>query len=476
MKKVLLIVAMLLAVIALAAAGAVYWSQRQAAGPPADDRHPNILMVSIDTLRADHVSAYGYPKPTTPHLDQMAAEGARFARAISNCPWTLPSHITMFTGQEVGVHGIRTTNSALSPSALTIAKLLKTSGYRTMGIGSAPYLKAMYGNAVGFDSWDDELAQVSYKDSHEAVTAGKAVDKALHDIKANKDRRWFVFLHLWDVHYDYVPPPPYNKKFVDPSYSGSFPMHNWEKNRAFHVGMDPADFAYTLAQYDGEIAWVDSQLGRLLGRLREWGLDQRTIVLVTADHGEEFLEHGQKGHGHSLYDELIRVPLIVKGPRIPAGRVVECPVSLVDLLPTIAELGGVKKSPYDGPGRSLLPLLARADACDMQRNLFAETNMSNLDKLHNYKRGFEMMLEKGTVKFHNRVTDPMRELLFDVASDPGELNDRLAAEPEQGEAFKTEMGRYHHRNNNLRQKMRLLSRIQIDGKTQQQLKDLGYIQ
>ena len=258
----------LFVVIALAAAG---WWLLRAPAPPPDDR-PNILLVSIDTLRADHVGCYGYAKPTTPHLDALAADGVRFDRALSNSPWTLPSHVTMLTGQEVGVHNVRFSQSTLADSAVTIAELLRDAGYETVGFGSAPYLKARYGFAQGFDVYDDDLAQVSYKQSHDAVTSKKVVTKALSQIHKRRGKNWFVFMHMWDVHYDYIPPAPFNKKFVDPDYTGRFRMHNWEKNKKFRVGMDDADFAYAISQYDGEIAWVDDQLGRLIAQLKQWGL------------------------------------------------------------------------------------------------------------------------------------------------------------------------------------------------------------
>jgi arylsulfatase A-like enzyme len=471
LKKALLI---LVPLVLLAGAAAYWWSARDES--PRRGGSPNILFVSIDSLRADHVSCYGYAKPTTPHLDRLAAEGVRFHRALANAPWTLPSHITMLTGQEVGVHNVLTEKTALADSAVTIAEVLRDHGYRTIGVASAPYLKSTFGFGQGFQTYDEELAQVDFKESHEAVTAKKAVNKALDAIKKHRRHPWFVFLHLWDVHYDYTPPAPFDRRFVDPNYRGDFPMKNWEKNRQFKVGMDPADFAYVLAQYDGEVAWVDEQLGRLFTALREWGLDQNTIVVVTSDHGDELLDHGQKGHGHSLFDELVWVPLIVKGPGAPAGRVVDCPVGLIDLYPAFLEWAGVEKSQYSGPGRSLVGQFVPDATCDATRELFAETRMSNLDKLYHYKRGHEMMIEVDRYKYHNRVDSPLRELLYNVRQDPLERADLLAAEPDKYEELKERMDRHQRRNGLLRQRWKLTKTHEIDEKTTQQLKELGYIQ
>jgi arylsulfatase A-like enzyme len=253
-------------------------------------------------------------------------------------------------------------------------------------------------------------------------------------------------------------------------------MEDFEKNRDFHVGMDPADLAYVISQYDGEVAWVDSQLGRLFATLREWGLYDNTVVVVTSDHGEELLDHGQKGHGHSLFDELIRVPLIVRGPGAPAGAAIDCPAGLIDLLPTLAALGGAKTPGYDGPGRDLTPLLAGRQKCDRRRELFAETWMSNLDKLRAYKRGHEMMLEDDGWKYHNRVDPPLRELLFRVGDDPREQDSRLEAEPDRRDDLKRLMMKHSRLNRRARREQGLAGNKPLDKKTADQLKELGYIQ
>jgi arylsulfatase A-like enzyme len=471
LKKIVPILAILLALTIVG--GAAFWLHQSTGRPPTD--RPNVLLISIDTLRADHVHSYGYPIETTPRLDQLAAEGARFTRALSNSPWTLPAHVTMLTGQEVGVHNVRYSKNALADSALTITEVMKEQGYATFGVGSAPYLKARYGYAQGFDSYDDDLAQVSYKASHESVTAGKAVNKTLRAIKQRRGENWFGFLHIWDVHYDYIPPAPYDKKFADPDYDGNFRMLKWEKNKKFRVGMDPDDFAFVISQYDGEIAWVDSQLGRLFDRLKEMGLYENTAIIVTADHGEEFLDHGQKGHGHSLFDELVRVPMIIKAPNVPVGRVVDCPAGLVDLFMTIAGWSKAPHVAYKGPGKDLTAMIA-GDACNTDRPLFAETKMSNIDKLNAYKRGYEMMVEIDGYKYHNRVTKPLRELLFNIHEDPLEQKSLLDQEPKRREDMQEAMRRHSQINDKMRRSKRMSNRTKLDKKTRHQLKELGYIQ
>jgi arylsulfatase A-like enzyme len=455
-----------------------------AATPPAPAR-PHVLLILADDLGWSDLGCYG-GEIRTPNLDGLARNGLRFT-AFYNSARCCPTRASLLTGlypHQAGVGAMTGDRGpehpgyrgTLQPGSVTLAEVLRDAGYRTFGVGSAPYLKARYGYGQGFEVWDDTLASPSFGASHRAVLADRSVDKALKGIAERRAAPWLVFLHMWDVHYDYIPPKPYNTMFVAPDYHGDFPMEDFEKNRDFHVGMDPADLAYVISQYDGEVAWVDSQLGRLFATLREWGLYDNTVVVVTSDHGEELLDHGQKGHGHSLFDELIRVPLIVRGPGAPAGAAIDCPAGLIDLLPTLAALGGAKTPGYDGPGRDLTPLLAGRQKCDRRRELFAETWMSNLDKLRAYKRGHEMMLEDDGWKYHNRVDPPLRELLFRVGDDPREQDSRLEAEPDRRDDLKRLMMKHSRLNRRARREQGLAGNKPLDKKTADQLKELGYIQ
>jgi arylsulfatase A-like enzyme len=407
---------------------------------------PNILFISIDTLRADHLGCYGYQRPTSPHFDRLAAEGVRFARAVAPSSFTLPSHVSMFTGQEMGVHHVASAGTAIADRVVTITEVLHDAGYATFGFGCAPYLKRQFGFAQGFDFYDDRLANVGVRESHAAVTSDKVVNRALQRIKEPRGKPWFVFMHMWDPHFDYVPPPPYNTMFSG-DYHGGFSMHNFEQNHGFVVGMDPADYAYTVSQYDGEIAWTDSQLGRLFDALKKMGLWEKTAIVLTADHGEEFLDHGQRGHGHSLYDELVHVPLIVKLPGAASHKVIDCAVSLIDLYPTLAELAGVRRSGYRGDGRSLLELIFGRGQCDANRMLVSETNLSRIDKAHDSPHGYEMAIEVGGVKFFHRFKEPLREMMFDLRVDPREEHDLMAARPQQAAALRNQLYHQHQQMN-----------------------------
>jgi arylsulfatase A-like enzyme len=446
-----------------------------AAGAPASVSAPNILLISIDSLRADRLGCYGADRPTSPNLDRFALAAARFTRALANAPWTLPSHVTMLTGQEVSVHDIDRSGLTLGANATTIAAVLRARGYATAAVVTAPYLRAIWGYEHGFDAYDDGLSAVDFQTSHRWKTASLAVDRALRAVRDRRGKPWFVFLHLFDVHYDYTPPAPYRTMFVEASYRGHFDVGNWETNAAFRPDMDPADFAYVRAQYDGGVAWADSQVGRLFAALQADGDWANTAVIVTADHGEEFLEHRGKGHGHSVFNELLHVPLLLKAPGAPAAATIAAPVSLVDIFPTIAGWGGASLAGYRGSGRSLLPLLRDPAAGDADRALFAETNLSRLEGLPDSPRGREAMVERGGWKYLERRDPPDRRLLFHIADDAGERVDRLAEEPARAAELRALLFEHLRANRALRDALRLARDQPIDERTAEQLKQLGYI-
>ena len=326
---------------------------------------PNILLISIDSLRADHLHSYGYPRRTSPNLDILADEGSRFDTVISPTSWTLPAHMTLLTFLPPEEHGVITNRFRLARGIDTLPQRLQRSGYSTAGFVSATYLDGLFGFGRGFDEYDDySLLRVAAEKSRTAVTSRLVADRAvgwLRNQAASPTRRpFFLFLHFFDVHYDYNPPPPYARMF-DEDYSGSA---TGDVN-AIRTGMRPRDMRHVVALYDGEIAWVDANIGRILAALKTMGLDKNTIVAVTADHGEEFLDHGQAGHDKTLYDEVLRVPLIIRYPgHVAPGRKIEGQIRLMDVGPTLLKLAGLRtpRSPQATEAHSLACLLSPATA------------------------------------------------------------------------------------------------------------------
>lgn len=317
----------------------------------------NVLLISIDSLRADRVGCYGNERDTSPTLDRLARAGTRFTEAMSTTSWTLPAHVTMMTGRDVLSHGVIGATDRLSAAVPTLAESLHAAGVETAGIVAAEFLKGTYGFDRGFDHYDDASVPAStWFAALGDQTANRVADLAIGWLRERPRARFFLFLHFWDVHYDYVPPAPYDTMF-DPEYRGAVTGSNFMRNPAVRAGMDARDLEHLLALYDGEVRWVDDQIARVLAALAEAGLAESTALLVTSDHGDEFFEHGGKGHQRTLYREVVHVPLIVRVPGLPASPAVDAPVSLADLMPTVLGLFGVEP-PAGIDGRSLLPLVA----------------------------------------------------------------------------------------------------------------------
>ncbi|MAF67345.1 MAG: hypothetical protein CMJ84_17025 [Planctomycetes bacterium] len=352
---------------------------------------PNVLLISIDTLRADHLSCYGYERETSPRLDALASEGVLFESATSTTSWTLPAHVSMLTGLPISAHGIcddrlwsrpAPDGGPLSVSlrGLFLPEVLRSAGYRTGGFYTWKYLEPTFGFGPGFEVYE-RLGHTFY--SHPVVSkqfealrargdtegqrrlaqehpelfddtrpsSPEAVDRALAWIDGARERTperpFFCFLHLFDVHDPYRAPEPFHERFADPAYDGPITGRNvMGAGTPVGRGMAEADLRHLVALYDGEIAWVDSQVGRLLDALEARDLTRDTLVVVVSDHGEEFFEHGEKQHRRSLYRESVHVPWIVRWPAgLPAGLRIAGPVGLVDLAPTISGLCGLAPPP-----------------------------------------------------------------------------------------------------------------------------------
>ncbi len=358
--------------------------------PAGDPTRPDILLISIDSLRADHLSSYGYERPTSPRLDALAASGLRFTHSNATSSWTLPSHLSMLTGLWPTQHQVIEDDLVLSAEVPLIQEALGAVGFQTAAFVSSWYVSAHYGFNRGFSVFRDDGLSLDTNLQH-PVNASAIVDRTLEWAGAlPKGKPAFVFLHLYDVHYPYLPPKPYDEAFdqppnlVDLRYTTYkyFLKHRIGRGRMTHI----------VAQYDESIRWVDAEIGRLLDA---W--DRPATVIVTADHGEEFGERHSWGHGHTLYAEQLRVPLLVAGPGIaPAVR--DEPVSSIDLAPTIAALAAVT---FVGQG---VDLRGQVPA----RALLAETSRFRTARLSIEEAGWrlDLDLERGRRRLYDQTTDP----------------------------------------------------------------------
>ena len=396
---------------------------------------PNVVLVSIDSLRADHVGCYGYARDTTPFLDSLAARGVRFETAVSTTSWTLPAHAAMLTGLQDVTHGVLDNGLALSEGHRTLAEMLRAQGYDTAGFYGGPYLHPIFGFGQGFDVYQScmdpriDLANPhpnpnEHATSHADVT-GPRTRRAVQewaDARGESDDPYFLFLHLWDVHYDFVAPAEYVDQFIDPDYSGLVDGRLMT-NPAIHPGMSAADRAHVLGLYDAEIRFTDDVLKGIWADLEQRGMAENTLVVVTSDHGEEFFEHGQKGHNQTLFDEVVRVPLVVywQGGEIEAGTTRPEQVQIVDIVPTVAFAAGMRER-FVTQGRNLGPGL-------FGRSLVEREALLELSLDHGGQRALRSLERK--IYRVGRPGAPVME--FDLLRDPAERKQRTASEEGQQE-------------------------------------------
>jgi arylsulfatase A-like enzyme len=390
----------------------------------ADESWPNIVLISVDTLRRDHLGCYGYERDTSPHIDRLAEEGVLFENMISSTSWTLPAHAAMFTGLADSVHGALDTDRKLADDRVTLAERLRAAGYATAGFFSGPTLYPAFGLGQGFDTYVD---CTSYPDlsaaSAEApgieiggplqvasmadVTSPRIYEAVQSWLRQNAKRPFFLFIHMWDPHFDFIPPPPYDRKF-DPDYDGPVTGRNFIFDDSINAQMPERDLEHIIALYDGEIGWTDEHIGRILADLDALGLRDTTIVMLLSDHGTEFFEHNSKGHRQTLFDEVIRVPLIVRYPgRIEAGLRVAAQARMIDVVPTLLALVGMP--PADVMGQSLIPVLS---GDELPEDTLAVSELFSLGRaLRSFRR-----LDRKLIRHELRRAT----LIYNLRSDPGE--------------------------------------------------------
>ncbi len=402
-----------------------------------DTRPSGVLLLSIDSLRADHVGAYGYrsrtrpDRNTTPAIDRLVAEqGALFEHAVSTTSWTLPSHLALLTGLPNEVHGVRDLPDRLPPDRRLVTEAFQAAGWRTFGIWSGPNVHPWFGFDRGFEEYVDcSTSSVESPDklfgleaeggwgdvrsvhdaSHRGVT-GPAIVAAFERFAQSlrTGDRFFCFVHLWDVHYDYEPPPEFDVFF--PGYEGPIDGLGFQGLLA-RGPLAERDLLRLISLYDAEILYTDHNIERMLGKLAALGRLDDTLVVITSDHGEEFMERGFLGHKHTLYEEVLRIPLIFRLPgQIPAGTRHGGLVSLIDVAPTLADwcdLGGFAHT-Y---GRSLRPVLEGRRRATVEP-VPVELTVRPLDF---HQRGVHLGDQKVI-----RFAPERAEVVFDLAADPKE--------------------------------------------------------
>jgi arylsulfatase A-like enzyme len=447
----------------------------------------NLLLISLDSVRADFVGAYGAELPhapdgssPTPTLDRLAREGVLYENARSTTSWTLPAHASLFTGVPELVHGVEQDGQRLPERLSTLAETLRAKGWSTAGVYSGPYLDPRYGFGRGFEryaaAYGPELARAADEvevatrllaaaeadrdaervrvatgrlqaaegaletASHRDVSSEQVTERVLAELaRARADERpFFVFAHYFDPHYDYAPPEPFARAF-DPAYDGALDARGFIVNgaiAAFDSGspsgrrrvVSERDLEHLEALYAGEVAWTDAQIGRVLAELERAGLADETLVVVVADHGDEFFEHGGIGHRRTLHEEVVRVPLILRLPgALVAGERRPEPIALADVPAHLAELLG---EPALLPAEPAVPPVARlvlSERVTLEYQL-GDTPMTaaclRARVLETFHHGSLVVARERSTLTHAGILEPAQRQALD---------ERIAAATEEGE-------------------------------------------
>ncbi len=439
---------LLVSIIGFAGVGCGVGEDSSSAGrgsePEAETALRNVILVTMDTTRADALGAYGQVLPTTPRIDRMASEGLRFAQVVTSSPSTLPSHSTILTGKHPYAHGIRSNAGyVLTNDNVTLAEALQEHGYRTAAEIAAPVLGRRMLLNQGFESYRDTLSPGIQRKHIRTITgndeksirlderiASDITSRGIQFLNAYREDKFFLWLHYFDPHQGYTPPAEYRARLPE----------------------NP---------YHAEILYVDHELGRLLDTVRKLGLKDSTLVLLTADHGESLSEHDESYHSMLVYDSTMRVPLILWGPTILGeGSVVESLVRTVDIAPTVLDLLNLPPL-ADIQGVSLAPLIT-GETSDLHLTGYGESIEPML-----FEASPIRFVREGEWKYIHKVNPE----LYNVRKDPGELDNVAAENPQLVKQLRSKLGALI-----AEPPLRLSSgTVPIDAATREQLQALGYL-
>ncbi len=408
----------------------------------------SVLVLMLDTLRADHLGTYGYQRDTSPVLDTFAKENVKFSYAVTAAPWTPPSVASMFTGVYPATHGWMPPNRRdevkqmavkLDQNLTTLAETFKANGYSTAAVSPNPWITEEFGYQQGFDTFTFSARAPA----EEIVKIGTAKIDQL----AGEGKPFFVYLHFLDPHDPYTPPGEYKTAFTGEVPGRSYPPKELQR----------------MNLYDGEIKYMDNQIGKLFAHLKDEGLYDDLTIIVVADHGEQFMEHGQHGHGHQLFNEEVHVPLLVKSPKIDAGRVIDVTASTVDIFPTALDAAGIA-SPQGLPGVSLM----NDAALEARAGVFTEIEKDFRQKAFTTPDGVKLI----------RQTNPNESDVvlgvFDFRKDP--LEKSSIKDQEVVATLSNELSEANRYALEGRLEGSETARAQMKDSTIEQLKTLGYLQ
>ncbi len=435
---------------------------RTASDPPAVAATRGYILISIDTLRADHLGCYGYSRATSPFIDSLAARGVVFENAIVQVPGTLPSHMSIFTGLYPAEHDVRAPAGVLAPDIPTLPELFRQRGFKTAGHTEGGYVHGGYGFARGFDEFSHEAKKIE-SDAERTFVRGLEFLRRL-----GPEERFFLFLHTYTVHDPYFPLERYAALYWDGPAPETF-RATGPNLAAFNRGkaeLTPAALEYFKACYDASINYVDDVVRDFFANLELLALSDEVTVLLTSDHGEEFLEHGRLVH-EQIYPESLRVPLIVLHPDLRRPRRIRTLVESIDIAPTLYEIAEIP--PPSMSGRSLVPLLMGRE--ELESEAYAESATEPIRSVLRFDEdGFHQLLVRSQAGSVPDAGEWGSFQLYDLDADPGAREERSRQSADLIPRFLTHLGSYH------------LSPVsdtevrELDPELEQRLKALGYLQ
>ncbi|MBN2372275.1 sulfatase [bacterium] len=427
---------------------------------------PNIFIILIDALREDHLGCYGYYRDTSPHIDEFARDSKKFEGVISACSWTSPSIASLFTSLYVSSHGLMTHSQKctdiLNPQFETLAEALKKKGYTTAAFIANRWIREEFNYNQGFDTFE----QVGGDIPRPGAAAVK--ERVILWLKDRPKQPFFAYIHFMDVHGPYYPPYPYNTFFTRKNRRE---LTDQEYNKLRYLKYEgQRDLNFYISQYDGGIRYCDYNIGKIMQYLREAGLYNDSVIILTSDHGEAFFEHGECDHGFTLYNEEIRVPLIIRLPPSASSEINDCILpQLIDIGVTILDMIGAR-FPYDVDGLSLLCAIKKGKVDQWRDAQFSEEYMKGFPKAAMIKEGIKYIYNI----FEGRIVE-----VYDMADDDREQNNLAAAHSFSDfyACIEKQIQEWLTGKECLRNKISgKRDRANIDARTLEQLKSLGYIQ
>ena len=424
----------------------------------------NVILITLDALRPDHLGCYGYKKNTSPNIDKLAKEGVLFTQAISQTSWTCPSFFSLITSTYPSTNQVYYWDRILPKSIITLTEILKEKGYCNGFISGHGGTNPNSGFNRGFDTFVDIVE----------VRAGQITNEAISWIKNNRNKNFFLWIHYMDTHSPYQPPFPYNKLFLPADFIklsdeflaekykwiGVFPIQSLENT------LTEEDREYYISQYDGVINFIDEQIGILLKNLKNLNLFKKTFIIITADHGENLADQDKYfGHGGALYEELIKVPLILRCKGLfPKGKIINHQIQLIDIMPTILDILSVDTN-VKMEGKTLLPLIL---------NKKIKSSYYAFSEVRENENGKEYILY--SIRTANRkliyCESENNYEFYNLKKDPHELNNLVSTEKEQFKFLKEKLEEWM-----VRPKPNIIPlTTPVDEQTKERLKSLGYLQ